>query len=157
MGHFARVCRSNTENARKRINHIEETYNDEEQSEPEKIQQITRINRILPDKNDHYEIKMEINGKYQILTSDTGSPVTIMPNNPELFNQKDIQPLKERYQDVSKNEIKVLGKLWADIEYNGEKKNKNTIAYHTKKRHPTTTRCKLAKRTANHHQQSPIG
>ena len=35
-----------------------------------------------------------------------------MPNNPELYNQKDIHPLKEIYQDVKKNEIQFLGKIW---------------------------------------------
>ena len=121
IGHFARVCHSNTENARKRMNHIGETYNDEEEeSETEDIQQITQINRILPDKSDYYEIKMKINGKYQKFTIDTGSPVTIIPNNPELYNQKDIQLLKEKYWDVNINEIKFLEKVWADIEYNGE-------------------------------------
>ena len=43
-----------------------------------------------------------------------------MLNNRILYEQKDIQPLKERYQDVNKNESKFLGKVWADIEYNGE-------------------------------------
>ena len=43
-----------------------------------------------------------------------------MPNNPELYNQRDIKPLEERYQDVNKNEIKFLGKVWVDIEYNGK-------------------------------------
>ena len=41
-----------------------------------------------------------------------------MPNNPTLYNPEDIQPLKERYQDVNKNEIIFLGKIWVDIEYN---------------------------------------
>ena len=41
-----------------------------------------------------------------------------MPNNPKLYNTKDIKPLKERYQDVNKNEIKFLGQIWADIEFN---------------------------------------
>ena len=65
---------------------------------------------------------MKINGKYQNFTIDTGSLVTIMPNNPKLYNPKDIRPLKERYQDVNKNEIKFLGRVWANIEYNGETK-----------------------------------
>ena len=43
-----------------------------------------------------------------------------MPNNPALYNQKDIQPLKERYQDVNKNEIKFLGKVSVDIAYNNK-------------------------------------
>ena len=89
-------------------------------NETEEIQQITQINRILPDKNDNYSIKVKINGKYQNFTINTGSPVTIMPNNPKLHNRKDIQPLKERHQDVNKNEIKFLGKIWANIEFNCE-------------------------------------
>ena len=43
-----------------------------------------------------------------------------MPNNPTLYNPEDIQPLKERYQDVNKNEITFLGKIWVDIEYNSK-------------------------------------
>ena len=43
-----------------------------------------------------------------------------MPNNPTMYEQKDIQPLQERYQDVNKNEVKCLGKIRAIIEYNGE-------------------------------------
>ena len=53
---------------------------------------------------------MKINGKYQHFTIDTGSPVTIMPNNPELFDQKDIQLLKEIYQHVNKNKLNSWGK-----------------------------------------------
>ena len=121
MGHFARVCRSKNNNTRKqKINYLEETYNEEEESEPEEIQQITQINRVLPDENDNYGIKLKINGKHQNFTIDTGSPVTIIPNNPRLYNPRDIKPLKERYQVVNKNEIKFLGKIWADIEYNGK-------------------------------------
>ena len=103
-----------------KINYLEGTYTEEEESKPEEIQQITQTNRVLPDENDNYGIKLKINGKYQNFTIDTGSPVTIMPNNPELYNQKLMKPLKERYQDVNKNEIKFLGKVWADIEYNGK-------------------------------------
>ena len=97
-----------------------ENYNDEEESEPEELQQITQINQILPDKNDHYEVKKKINDNYKNFTINTGSPVTIMPNNRKLYNQEDNQPLKEIYQDVNKNEIKFFGKKWANIEYNGE-------------------------------------
>ena len=43
-------------------------------------------------------------GNTKTLKIDTGSPVTIMPSNPELYNQKDIQPLIETYQDVNKNQ-----------------------------------------------------
>ena len=89
MGHFARVCRSKTKNNKRKheINYLEETYNEEEESEPEEIQQIRQINRVLPDENDNYGIKLKINGKYQNFTIDNDSPVTIMPKNPELYNQ----------------------------------------------------------------------
>ena len=110
-----------TEHTGKRVNFTEEIYgNEEEESEPEEIRQITQINRTRPNKNDHYEIKLKINGKYQNFTIDSGSPVTIMPNKPTLYKQKDIQPLQERYQDVNKNEINFLGKIWVDTEYNCE-------------------------------------
>ena len=97
MGHFARVCRSKTNNNKRKqeINYLEETYTEEEESEPEETQQITQINRVLPDENDNYGIKLKINGKYQNFTIDTGSPVTKKPNNPELYNLKDMKPLKK--------------------------------------------------------------
>ena len=43
-----------------------------------------------------------------------------MPNNPTMYEQEGIQPLQERYQDVNKNEIEFLGKIWANIENKGE-------------------------------------
>ena len=110
--HFARVCRSKTDNARRqRVYYLEAANSEEEESEPEEIQQITQINKILPDKNDNYGIKLKIKGKYQNFTIDTGSPVTIIPKNLKLYNPKDIHPLKERYQDVNKSEIKFLGRV----------------------------------------------
>ena len=61
MGHFARVCRSKQN---RRINYLEETSSEEEEeSEPEEIRQITQINKILPDNNDHYGVEMIINGE----------------------------------------------------------------------------------------------
>ena len=43
-----------------------------------------------------------------------------MPTNPTLYGQKDIQPLKKRYQDVNKNEKRFFEKVWGNIEYHGE-------------------------------------
>ena len=48
-----------------------------------------------------------------------GSPVTIMPYDQKIHNTKEIKPMKERYQDVNKNEIKFMGKTWVTAEYNG--------------------------------------
>ena len=119
-GHFARVCRTKP-NKTKRINYLEDMTSEEdnENSEPEEMLQITQINKT-PDNNDHYGVEIKINGKNQKFIIDTGSPVAIMPNNPTLYNPEDIQPLKERYQDVNKNEITFLGKVWVDTEYNGK-------------------------------------
>ena len=46
-----------------------------------------------------------------------------MPNDTTLYKSEDIQPLKEIYQDVNKNEIKFLGKVWVIIEYNNTQMN----------------------------------
>ena len=42
---------------------------DNEESEPEEIHQITQINKLLPDKNDHYGVEEKINGKNKNLSS----------------------------------------------------------------------------------------
>ena len=93
---------------------------DNEDSEPEEMLQITQINKIIPGNNDHYGVEIKLNGKNQKFIIDTGSPVTIMPNNPRLYNPEDIQRLKERYQDVNKNKITFLGKILVDNEYNSK-------------------------------------
>ena len=107
------------EHKKKNRNYVEETY-DGEESDSEEIQPLTQFNRILPDKNDRYGIKVEVNGVYQNLTIDASSLVTIMPNNPTLYKPEDIKSLRKRYQDLNKNEKKFLGKVSADIKYNGE-------------------------------------
>ena len=45
-----------------------------------------------------------------------------MPNNPTLNQPEDIRPLKERYRDVNKNEIKFVRKEWVNIEYNNTRR-----------------------------------
>ena len=121
IGHLPRKCRSKTDNTRKQsVNYLQAKHSEKEESQPEEIQQTTQINRMLSDKNDKYGIRLKINGKYQNLTIDTGSPVKVMPNSTKFYNQKDIHPLKVRYQVVNKNETKFLGKIWANSEYNGE-------------------------------------
>ena len=62
---------------------------------------------------------MIINGEKQKFIIDTGSPVTIMPYDQKIHKTKEIKPMKERYQDVNKNEIKFMGKTWVTAEYNG--------------------------------------
>ena len=56
-GHFARVCCTKP-NKTKRINYLEDlTFEeDNEDSEPEEILQITQINKITPENIDHYGV-----------------------------------------------------------------------------------------------------
>ena len=113
MGHFARVCRSkHNKNDQRRINYVEDANSEEEESEAEEIRQVTQINKILPDNNDHYGVEMKINGKKRNFINDTDSPVTIMPYDQKIHNTKEIKPMKERYQGVNKNEIELIGKTW---------------------------------------------
>ena len=91
MGNFSRVCRSKqNRNDQRRINYLEETSSEEEEeeSEPEEIRQITQINKILPDSNDHYGVEIIINRKKQKFIIDTGSPVTIMPYDQKIHKTK---------------------------------------------------------------------
>ena len=93
LGHFAIVWRSKTDSTRKqKINYFEETYNEEEESESEEIQQITQINKGLPNENENYGIKLKINHKYQIFTIHTGSPVT----QPRTLRPKRYQTVKRK-------------------------------------------------------------
>ena len=80
-----------------------------------------------------------------------------MPNNPKLYNPKDIHPLKENYQDVNKNEIKFLGKVWANSEYIGETTKRPILITQRALQLYTTTGCKLVKKITNYHQQNFIG
>ena len=41
-----------------------------------------------------------------------------MSNNPALYILVKNKPMKERFQDVKKNEIKFLWKIWVDVEHN---------------------------------------
>ena len=117
LGHFARVCRSKTDHTGKRVTYTEEIYgNEEEESEPEEIRQITQINRIQPNKNDHCEIKLKINGKYQNFTIDTGSPVTIMPNNPTTQHSIN-KTISNRYKKDTKTWTKMKSNSWARSAY----------------------------------------
>ena len=47
---------------------------------------------------------------------DTGSLVTIMPNNPKMYKMEDVRPMNERYQEVNKIEINFFRGV--NIKYN---------------------------------------
>ena len=77
------------------------------------IFRITQINKKLQDNNDHYCIELKI--------SETKQKFTIMPNNSQLYKTGNLRPIKERYQDVNKNEIQFLGKECMDVEHGGKR------------------------------------
>ena len=72
------------------------TSEEEEESESEEICLITHTNKILPDNNDHYGTELKINETKQKFTTDTGSLVSIMPNNPKVYKMENIKPIKKR-------------------------------------------------------------
>ena len=104
---FARVCRGKPNNNTRKINNKGEITSEEdnEECEPGEIHQITQINKIIPDSNDHYGVEMKINGEKQKFIINIGSLVRIKPDNPTLYKPEDIQPLKERYQDMNKAKL----------------------------------------------------
>ena len=53
---------------------------------------------------------------------DTGSPISIMPVDDKILKQTEIQKVKQRYQNVNKNEVKFRGKIPANIEYENKKR-----------------------------------
>ena len=104
-----------TKQQKRKINYLGViTSEDNEETDPEEIHQMTQINKIIPDNNDHYGV----NGEKQRFIIDTGSPVTIMRNNTTLYKPEYIEPLRENNQDVNKSEIKLLAKVRVNIKYN---------------------------------------
>ena len=156
MGHFARVCRSKqNRNDQRRINYLEETSSEEEESEPEEIRQITQINKILPDNNDHYGVEMIINGEKQKFIINTGSPVTIMPYDQKIHKTKNNQTNERKIPGRKQKRNQIHGKNMGN---RGIQRgiNQTTDANHQKKRYHTTTGSKLAKTTANNNKQNLI-
>ena len=70
----------------------------------------------MPDSRDK-----KINGIEKKFLVDTGSPISIMPVDEKILKQTEIQNVKQRYQDINKNEMKFRGKIPANIEYENNK------------------------------------
>ena len=101
IGHFAGLFRN------------EQKHNDKKNKTIWKPKKFTKSYETKEFDNHYgFEIKKKERNKFFI---DTGSLVTIMPYDHNLHNTKDIQPVKERYQDVNKNEINFLGTTWVKI------------------------------------------
>ena len=76
-----------------------------------------RIRQIRKIEERHNSLKpyMKINGKWKVFTLDTGSPVPKKPLDETIFKAKDIQKIRNRYQDVYKIEVKFKSQLAATI------------------------------------------
>ena len=64
---------------------------------------------------------MKVNGIEKEFIVNTGSPISIMPVDEKILKQTEIQKVKQRYQDVNKNEVKFRRKIPANIEYENNK------------------------------------
>ena len=93
-----------------------ETLGGESDESEASIHRIKRINRIT-DRNKCLTAVVKINGIEEEFIVDTESPGSIIPVDEKTMKQTDIQKVKERFQDVNKNEVKIRGKLPANIEY----------------------------------------
>ena len=62
--HFARVCRGKPNETRK-INYLGDITSEEDngESEHKELHQITQINKITPDNNNHYGVEIKVNEK----------------------------------------------------------------------------------------------
>ena len=78
------------------------------------IYRIERINRIV-DRNKYLTTTVKISGTERAFILDTGSPISLISVDNTILKETEIQKLKHRYQDVTKNEIKFQGKIPADI------------------------------------------
>ena len=116
-GHFARVCRQKENYRRKVQNVTEETtaIGGESDESETSIYRIEEINRIT-DRNKYLTAKVKVNGIEKEFIVDTGSPISIMPADEQILKKFEMQKIKHRYQDVSKNEVKFRGQIQTDIE-----------------------------------------
>ena len=102
-------------------------------------------------------MKLKVNGKYRNFTSDTVSPVTILPNEPILYDQK------ERKADHLKKDTEMLTKTnqipWKNYsKHRVQRRNhKITNTYHSTKRCHTIIKCELVETSTNCRQQNSTG
>ena len=122
-GHFAHVCRQR-ENYKHEVRNVTENESEaiggESDESETSIQRIERINRIT-DKNKYLTVVVKINGIEKEFIVDTGSPISIMPVDEKIMKHTEKQKVKQRYQDVNKNEVMFWGKIPANIEYDNNK------------------------------------
>ena len=64
---------------------------------------------------------VKINGTEKEIIADTGSPISSMPADDHILKKTESQKMKQRYQVVTKNEIKFRGQKPEIIEYENNK------------------------------------
>ena len=90
----------------------EEETNESNESSDESNESIHHIKEINIERtNKHYTATIKINGVRKEFIIDTGSPITLMPMDKRIVKPTEIQKVTNRYQDVSKNEVKSGGKF----------------------------------------------
>ena len=156
-GHFARVYRQR-DNYKRKVRNVTEDESEiiggESDESETSIHRIERINRIT-DRNKCLTAVVKVNGIEKEFIVDTGSPISLMPVDEKILKQTEIQKVKQRYQDVNKNEVKLRWKIPANIEYENNKKNANSN--YRKKRHYTITRNGLDKKIQFDNRKYPNG
>ena len=121
--HSARACRQKDIYQRKIQNVTEEDITavgkESDQSEAT-IYRIEILNRIT-DKNKCQTSTVKVNGIETYVVVDTGSPISIVPVDENISEKTEIQKVRNRCQDVCKNEVKFRGQIPADFEYENNK------------------------------------
>ena len=132
------MCCSKTDNPRKqRINYLDAAHSEEEESEPEEVQQVTQINKILPDKNDNYDIKLKIKGKISKLYHRYWISGHNHAKHPETIQPKRHTPTERKIPGCEQEWDHIPGKKMG--EHRKKRQNhKTTNTHHTKRRHYTT-------------------
>ena len=154
-GYFARVCRQR-ENYKHKVRNVTENESkaiggESDESETS-IQRIERINRTT-DKNKYLTAVVKTNGIEREFIVDTGSPISIMPVDEKTMKHTKIQKVKQRYQDVNKNEVKFRGKIPANIEYDNNKQKMQILIT----RYYTNTRNRLDEEIQPDNWKHPTG
>ena len=118
-GHFARVCRQR-ENYKRKVRNVTEdeleAVGGESDESETSIHRIERINRNT-DRNKCLTAVVKVNGIEKEFIVDPGSPISTIPVDEKIMKQTEIQKVKQQYQDVNENEVKVRGKISANSEY----------------------------------------
>ena len=139
-GHFARVCRQR-ENYKRKVRNVTndeaEAIGGESEYSETRIHRLERINRMT-DRNKFLTAVVKINGIEKEFIVDTGSPISIMPVDEKIMKRTEIQKVKQRYQDVNKNEVKFRGKCRQILDTRTI--NKNANSNYRKKRYYINTR-----------------